>query len=264
MRRRLLLVISSASLLAVGLNAQQQTANYMLVACVKVIPGKFTEYRQFVNDTSKKMAEARAKAGEILSWSLVRSVMPAGAEARCDYTIATTYEGVPPRTNDPAGLAKALDTAGVKMTATQYLAKRDALSHLVSMEMWRPRVRVGQMEKGNYFFLNHMKVHDAAEYVKFETEIWRPMAEEWIKEGTQSGWRFNTLLLPGGSDVKYTALSVDIYPNWEAVFKARSLQETFKKVHPGKDYEQTVGGMSKLRDLAQRDLMYVEEIVTKK
>ena len=257
-------MIASAGLLAVGLNAQQRTANYLMLVCVKATPGKSAEYRQFVSDTGKKIAEARAKAGEIVSWSFARSVIPAGDEARCDYTIATAYEGVPPQTNDSASLAKAIDKAGLKMTATQYLARRNSLSHLVSMEMWRPRVRVGQMEKGNYFFVNHMKVHNPAEYIKFETEVWRPLAEDWLKDGSQSGWRFNTLLFPSGTDVKYAALSVDVYPNWEAVFKRRNTQETFKKVHPEKDYEQVMGGLGKLRDLAQRDLMYVEEVVTQK
>jgi hypothetical protein len=264
MKKRLLQIIASAGLLAIGLNAQQQTANYLTVACIKAAPGKYAEYRQFVRDTSKKIAEIRVKSGEIVSWSFARSIMPAGDEARCDYTIATMSEGVPARANDTAALGKALDQAAVKMNATQYLAKRDSLSHLVAMEMWLPRVRVGQMEKGNYFFVNHMRVHNTPDYLKFETEIWRPMAEEWIKEGSQAAWRFNTLLLPAGTDVKYTALSVDVYPNWEAVFKRRSLQDMFHKVHPGKDYEQVVGPMNKLRDLAQRDLMYAEEVVTKK
>jgi len=263
MKLRLLQIIASAGLLTAGLNAQQQTANYLTVACVKAAPGKSAEYRQFVSDTSKKIAEVRVKSGEIVSWSFARTIMPAGDEARCDYTIATASEGVPPQP-DTAALGKSLDQAGVKMNATQYVAKRNSLSHLVAMEMWRPRVRVGQLQKGNYFFVNHMRVHDYAEYVKFETEVWRPLAEEWIKDGSQAGWRFNTLLLPSGTDVKYTALSVDIYPTWDAVFKQRSTQETFKKVHPGKDYNQVLGGMGKLRDLARRDLMYAEEVVTKK
>jgi hypothetical protein len=264
MRTRLLLVTASAVLMAGGLNAQEQPAYYQTVTCIKVTPGKFTEYSQFVNDTSKKMAEARAKAGEIVSWAFLRSVMPAGSEARCDYSMSTTYEGVPPKPFGRDGLASALERAGVKMTAAQYLAKRDSLSHLVAMEMWRPRVRVGQPEKGHYVFINHMKVHNAAEYYKFEAEIWRPLAEAWIKDGTQSGWQFSTLLLPGGTDVKYAALSADIFPSWEAAFKARNTQEIFKKAHPDKDYQQTMGGLSKLRDLAQRDLMFIEERVARK
>jgi hypothetical protein len=257
-------IIASTGLLQGGLNAQQETPIYLTVACVNAAPGKSAEYRQFVSDTSKKIAEVRLKAGEIVSWSFSRSIMPAGDEARCDYTIATASEGVPARNNDTAALAKAIDQADLKMSASQYLAKRDSLSHLVAMEMWASRVRVGHLEKGNYFFVNHMRVHNNAEYVKFETEVWRPIAEEWIKEGSQKGWRFNTLLLPSGTEAKYTALSVDIYPTWESVFKRRSLQDTFKKVHAGKDYDQVVGGMGKLRDLAHRDLMYAEEVVAKK
>jgi hypothetical protein len=264
MTNRLLLFTTAASLAAGALNAQQQPAYYQTTACIKVTPGKFTEYRQFVDDTSKKMAEARAKAGEIVSWAFLRSIMPAGAEARCDYSISTTYEGIPPKPLDRDGLASSLERAGVKMTAAQYLGKRDSLSQLVAMEMWRTRVRVGQPEKGHYLFINHMKVHNAADYYKFETEIWRPLAEAWIKEGTQSGWQFSTLLLPGGTDVKYAARSVDIYPSWEATFKARNPQEIFKKAHPDKDYQQTMGSLTKLRDLAQRDLMVIEERVAKK
>jgi len=264
MRKQWLLVTASAVLLTGGLNAQQP-ANYQIVVCVKAAPGKLAEYRQFVTETGKKIAETRAKAGEIVYWSLLRSVMPAGDEARCDYRIATMYEGLPPRTNDQSGLANTLEKAGLKMSAEQYLAKRNSLSRLVSMELWNPRVRLGQPQKGHYLFLNHMKVHNAAEYIKFETEVWRPMAEQWIKEGSQSGWAFSTVILPGGTDVKYPAVSADIYPTWEAVFKPRTtLKEMFQKVHAGKDYEQTVGSMGKLRDLAQRELMYIEERVTRK
>jgi hypothetical protein len=263
MKNRLLLITASAVLATIGLNAQTQPAYYQTVACVKVTPGKFTEFRQFVNDTTKKMAESRTKTGEIVSWSLLRSVMPAGAEARCDFMVSTNYEGAPPKPPSAEDTAKSLENAGVKMTAAQYYAKRDMLSHLVAMEMWRPRVRVGHPEKGHYVLLNHMAVHNAADYFKFEMEIWHPLAEEYIKEGIQSGWQFSTLLFPGGTDVKYRAVSADIYPTWEAVFKTHDTQASFKKVHPDKDYEQTMGGMSKLRDLAQRDLLVIEERVAK-
>jgi hypothetical protein len=50
------------------------------------------------------MAESRVNAGEIVYWSFLSNVMPAGDEARCDFRIATLYEGIPPRMNDQAGL----------------------------------------------------------------------------------------------------------------------------------------------------------------
>ena len=263
MKNRLLFVTASAVLTTAGLTAQTQPRYYQTVACVKVTPEKSTEFRQFVNDTSKKVAESRVKAGEIMSWSLLRSVMPAGAEARCDFEISTFYEGAPPKPASTEDMGKSLEKAGVKMTAAQYYAKRDSLSHLVALEMWRPMARVGQPEKGQYVLLNHMAVHEAAEYYKFEREIWQPLAQEYVKEGSQSGWMFGVLMFPGGTDVKYRAVSADIYPSWDAVFKSQNAQEAFKKAHPDKDYQQTMGGMSKLRDLAQRDLLVIEERVAK-
>ena len=67
--------------------------------------------------------------------------------------------------------------------------------------------RKREQDDANYFFVNHMRVHNNAEYVKFETEVWRPIAEEWIKEGSQKGWRFNTLLLPSGTEACPASIS---------------------------------------------------------
>jgi hypothetical protein len=264
MSSKLLLVIASAAVLAEGLNAQEQPAYYRVVNCVKAATGKYEEYRHFAIETGRKMAEVRAKAGEISTWALLRNVMPAGDEARCDFRISTTFEGAPPKARSPEALAGDLKKAGIDMTVDDYLAKRNSLSRLVATEMWVPRIIVGQPEKGHYLLLNHMKVIDAAGYYKLESETWRPLAEAWVKEGTQSGWQFSTILLPGGSEVKYAAQSADIYPSWEAVFKPRNTEAIFKQVHPGKDYQETMGSISKLRDLAQRELLYIEERVARK
>lgn len=162
------------------------------------MPGTSNEYREFALDTTAKLMQARITAGEAATWTLLRAVSPAGSEARCDYMSSTIYEGEPGEPQWRAGLEKGLQQAGVKMTAANYIAKRDSLSHLVSNEIWNVRIREGQPQKGNYMFLNYMKVHNAPEYIKYENEVWRPLAAEWIKEGTQSVWVFATAMLPGG------------------------------------------------------------------
>jgi hypothetical protein len=263
MRAQVLLLTISAILMAGQLRGQQQPQYYQTLTCIKANPGKGAEYRQFVGDTSKKMAQVRADAGEIVSWTFLRSVMPAGSEARCDYMISTLFEGPPPAPMGSEGLAKALQKANVNMSAGDYIAKRDTLSSLVSMEMWRMRLRVGQPQKGHYLFINYMKVHDAPEYNDFENTVWRPMAEEWVKGGDQSGWVYSTKLLPSGTETPYPSYSADIFPSWEAAFKTRSAQTMFEKVHPGKNYQQTFNRLAKLRDLARRELWVVEERVTK-
>ena len=254
------------ALIAAQLNGQQaasptysQTINY-----IKVQPGKGAEYEQFLRDTSMKTAQIRANAGEIVSWTLLRSVMPAGQEARADYMISTFSEGAPRPPMDRATFEAHLKTAGVTMTADQFLAKRSALSTLVNTELWRPRVRVGAPAKGHYILVNLMKVHDAAAQADFTSNIWRPMAEEWVKQGAMSGWLFATKVLPAGSETPYAALSADMFPTWAAAFASRSMEEAFKKVHPGKNYQAAVDTMGKIRDIARRELWVVVERVEKK
>ncbi|HEY7615422.1 MAG TPA: hypothetical protein VH744_01350 [Terriglobales bacterium] len=261
---RVLFLVVSALVLPGGLHAQQQPGYSQRLACIKVLPGKSAEYRQFVADTTVKLMQATINAGEAATWTLLRAVTPAGSEARCDYMSSTVYEGPPAEPQGRPGLEKALQRAGVKMNAADYIARRDFLSRLVSTEIWNMRIREGQPQKGNYVFLNYMKVHNAAEYIKFENEVWRPLAAQWIKEGAQSGWVFATAVLPGGTDLKYAAYSADIYPSWKVTFQTRTTVETFKKAHPSKDYQQTMAPLGKLRDLARRELLVIEERISKK
>jgi hypothetical protein len=262
--KALLLTMSVIWVMTGQVEAQQQPVYYQTLNCIKVMPGKAREFTQFARDTSMKVAQMRADAGEILTWSLLGSVMPAGQEARCSHMIATLSEGSPRAPLGPEGFEKALQKAGVNMTASDWTAKANSLSSLVSTEMWRHRIRLGAPQKDHYLFLNYMKVHDGPEYNDFENAIWRPMAEAWVKEGSQSGWIFATKVLPSGTETAYTAYSADIYPTWDAVFKQRSTQATFEKIHSGKNYQQTMDRVPKLRDLARRELWVIVERVAKK
>jgi hypothetical protein len=153
--------------------------------------------------------------------------------------------------------------AGVAMSYADFVKKRTSLSTLVASEMWRPQVRVAAPRKGHYLFINFMKVHDGAAYAEFERNIWRPLAEEWVKQGAMSGWIFSTKMLPGGTETPYTAYSADMFPTWNAAFAARSMQSIFDKVHPGKNYQENAEKIPKLRDLARRELWVVVERVEK-
>lgn len=263
---QLLLTIAALAMSAAQLPAQAPAAPvyYQTVNSIKVLPGKGTEYVKFVTETSMKIAQMRVDAGEIVSWSLSRSVMPAGQEARCDYIISTISEGAPTPPMGTEDFEKRLKKAGINMTSAAFIAQRTTLSTLVSTEMWQQRIRVGMPQKGHYYYLNFMKVLDAAAYTNFETTTWKPLAEEWVKDGTQSGWSYGTKVLPSGTETPYTAYSVDFFPTWEAVFKGRNPETIFGKVHSGKNYQETMAQLPKLRSLARRELWVIVERVAKK
>jgi hypothetical protein len=257
-----------AALVAATLNGQPTTPRpYQSVVCLKLQPGKTgSEYRQFVGETAVKLNQTRADAGEIVSWSLLRAIMPAGEDARCDFMQSTIRETTPPLDPTPDSLAAALEKARVKMTAAEYLARRNSLVRLVSSELWRPVIRVGQPHKGNFIYVNYIHELNAAEYRKFENDVFRPMAENMIKDGKMTGWLFGLKQLPGGTDVKYTAMTADMFDTADAAltFGGAMMQAAFEKAHPGKDYQQDFGRVGKLRNLAQRQLFVIDERVTKK
>lgn len=230
---------------------------------LKTAPGKGNEWLKMTREETMKTAQARADAGEILSWTLLRSVYPAGTDARADYVISVLTEGPPPRPTGDAGLEADLKRAGLKMSANEYWSKRSSIVTRVASELWRIRERVAAPQKGHYLYLNFMKVQDAAAYNDFESQVWRPMAESWVKEGAMSGWLYATKILPTGTDTAYSAYSADMYPTWEAAFASRPMQAAFEKVHPGKSYLEASTSMPKLRSLAKRELWVVVERVEK-
>lgn len=230
---------------------------------LKAAPGKGNDWLKLTREETMKVAQVRADAGEIVSWTLLRSVFPAGEEARADFVISVLSEGPPRRSTGDTGLEADLKKAGLKLSANEYWAKRNGVVSRVASELWQIRERVGAPQKGHYLYLNFMKVHDAAAYNEFEAKVWRPIAESWVKEGAMSGWLYATKMLPSGTDTVYSGYSADMFPTWEAAFASRPLQPAFEKVHPGKSYKEASATMPKLRSLAKRELWVVVERVEK-
>lgn len=251
-------------LIGTALQAQEPATPryYQRLTYVKVLPGKNAEYLQFSQDYSMKLAQARVNAGEILTWTLLRAAMPAGQEARADYIISEITEGIP---REPSSASASLQKIGINISSSEYSQKLTRLATLVTYELWQIRARTGAPQKGHYIFVNSMKVRDAAAFTRFETDVQLPIFDARVKQGDLSGWLYATKVLPSGTEAPYQALTADMFPTWKSAFSAwSSSRDLFAKVHPGKDYNQTMGELNKLRDLARRELWMVVERVEKK
>lgn len=263
-----LLLIALAAALSFGSQIQAQTAavpapvTTQKIWLVKLNHGKNQEWLKLLREVSMKTAQVRADAGEIISWTVLRSLYPAGKEARADYMISEISAGNP----KSGGMQRAelWRQAGITMSIEEFEAKRNELGYLVATELWRPRIYNGSARKGDYLTVNFMKVHDEGKYADFEREVWSPLSQEWIKQGAMTGWLYATRMLPGGSEVGYTSRTVDIFPSLEAVHADRKFAETFAKVHPDKKSDAVMVELNNLRELARRELWQVVERVTKK
>jgi len=260
MRGLVLPLALCAALGGAALAQDQQQSGYHSVTCIKVRDGKMGEYREFLKE-SRKVGQTFADSGMMATSLRFRSVMPAGAAATCDFLFVNLYQGTPPAPPNPDAFAETLKKAHVSMSADEYLALRSSLSQVVSSEMWRIAIQVGEIQKGDYAFLNYMKVHDAGNWLELERSVWKPMAETWVKDGTLHGWFVAQLVFPGGTGTKYQAVTLDVLPNWDAAFKGFPVDKTWKQVHPDKDLNQVFEKLDKTRDLDLRTLVVLEDTI---
>jgi hypothetical protein len=262
MNRNVFYVLAFVLMSPFMMRAQSAPAGYDRITCLKAQPGKQAELAQFQNDVWKKLVHVEVDEGEASAAYLLRTVFPGGEEAYCDYITVIVYPGVPPPPG-PEHLTGLIKKAGIDMNVDAYDAKVRELAQVVSSELWRPLIIVGAAQKGDYLYLNFMKVHETDAYFGLERNMWKPMAEAFIKDGIMSAWFLVVPFLPSGT-AGYQAVSVDVFPSWEKALKGiyEVEKDTFKRVHPNMQMSDFEAKIMKARDLDRRYLLTVEEKIT--
>jgi hypothetical protein len=250
-----LLVCSAAAVaaLAIPAFAQQTSPGFHTAACFKVKPENGDAYRKYVEDEVQKVGQARVDDGELTSWYFLRAVFPQGASAECDYLIIAFFPNAPHALGNEQ-LQAAITKAGLKITPDDYKRHRDALSTVVSLDVFRNVTYVGAPKKGDYFEVNYMRVTDANfdDWVAFEQKTWKPLAEAMVKDGVEDGWSVNIAAMPFGADLPYQGVTVDVYPSLDAVFADDAhFDDRFRKVHADLDPGLTFEQAEKLRTRSQ-------------
>jgi hypothetical protein len=263
---RSLFSVAIAAAFSVTLLAQQPATGYHRVACIKVKPGQFDAFRMWAAGDGHKVVQANADSGELSTWFLLRAVIPQGASAECDYLAVAMYPGLPPQPSGMEHLAAALKKAGLTESAQQFVDQRNALTTLVSNNMFQNVALVGTMKKGDYFRVNYMKVadpNDMGTYLAYEMKVWQPLAKQMMADGVGSGWSLNVQVVPRGSELPYDAVTVDVYPTWDSVFQPDTkFEERFRKVHPDMDLGTTIETYNKMRSIVTTELYSVADMVT--
>jgi hypothetical protein len=259
---RSLLSVVLAAAFSVTLLAQQAPTGYHSVACIKVKPENASEYRTWAAEDSHKFAQAMVDSGAVTTWFRLRSVIPQGTSAECDYLIISIYPGAPPKPLDIDEMGAVLKKAGMTVSAKEFVDRRSSLTQLVSNNIFQNKILVGAAKKGDYFMVNEMKVSNMNDYLAFEKKVWQPLAEAMAKDGVRTGWSLNVRVLPRGSDLKYQAVTVDIFPSWDAVYKNLPFADTFKRVHPDMELGTTFETGEKLRTIVSANLYHVDDMVS--
>jgi hypothetical protein len=257
-------LLSAAFLAAFSLTlfAQETPSRYHSVICLKIKPGKAGEFSKWAAEGGHEAEQAFADSGRISAAFLLRAVIPEGTSVTCDYLAVSFYPGPPPPPMAMDEMAAAFKKAGLSFTPKDYFDRASSMAELVATSMNEEQLLVGSGKKGDYFVVNYMKVPNITDWLAYEKKVWQPMAESMVSDGLMSGWSVNTQTLPAGSNLKFDAVTVDIYPSWDAVFKSIGFPERFRKVHPDMDAGTTMENFAKLRTILSAELFAVEDMVT--
>lgn len=249
---------------SIAFGQAQEPARFSRDYCIKVRDGKAQEFSAYLRDVTVKLAKVRVEAGAVASFTIAQAVAPAGRSARCDYHLVYTYVGFPPEEPGAEQTAADMKKAGIFMTHEAMLAKRAELIYLAGMDIWRWRERVGQSTKGAYARINFDKVHPgmAAEWLDLESNGWKQLAEVAAKEhGT--AWRAASLVMPGGADLPYNAMTIDVFPSWAALGQGIPARAIWNKVHPNRDMSAHLDRLSTIRDRPRVAVVRLIEVIEK-
>ncbi|HUX46201.1 MAG TPA: hypothetical protein VMV57_15755 [Terracidiphilus sp.] len=260
---RFLLCAALAATLALPLAAQQQEpTGFHSIACVKVNTGQGAAFREWVSGTVHKLCQQLVDSGRYASMIVLRTEMPQGTDAECDYVFVTFYKGLPPEPLSAAEVGENLQKAGLSMTAEEFFKQRVELGTLVSTNITQYQTLVGGAKKGDYLVFNSMSAPDVGACVAYEQKVWKPLAEEMVKAGESDGWALNEQVFPRGDKDKSLVSSVDLYPSWDALFKQYdSISNGWKKVHPDMDINSTMAQFGKLCTIEHTVLYKIVEVM---
>jgi len=259
---RSFLSVAIVAAFSATLLAQQAPSGLHRVACIKIQPGKSAEFSKWMATDVHAYQQVRVDSGEVAAWMLVRSVIPEGKSAECDYLVVSMYAGAPPKPSGLDGVAATLKKAGLTMSAQEFVDHRDTLTELISNNLFQNRISVGTMKKGDYLVVNYFKVPDMGDELRWEKEVWQPLAESMVQAGVLGGWSVNAQVLPGGTNIPYQSVTVDTYPSWDAAIAGRShVTEYFHKVHPNMEMGTTMERGSKVHTQASVQLFTVVDMV---
>jgi hypothetical protein len=245
--------------------AQQQQPPTVRDYCIKVAPGKSTDFENFVREVNVPLNQSRADAGEFDWYLVARGVVPAGSSAKCDYRVVYGYKGLPPETPSPEQMDAALRKAKINMSAKDWAAKRDALTQLVEVEIWYGIDSVGPgLGKGSYVRLNHYSIKPGAmqDWQHLETTYWKPLVQEYIKGGGKAFWGVNGLMMPDGDNLPYNAMTVDGFPDWNSMLQGISFS-LWPKVHPNTEATDVFDRLDRVRTRANIEVYKVVEMVNR-
>ena len=202
----------------------------------------------------EKIHVERVKNGDILGWDLW-SLQPGGEDQGYQYLTVSIYNDPLKMMSNAGNFEAALNAAYPDMPEDELNEKfyNTAKSRDLAKRIYLEQIAVTKgdfdMPLGTVAAINLMKVsqENYSIFEQNESELFQPMHQKEVDDGFRANWDLLPYMLPSGSDVYATHITVDMYKNYEQLFSSWANQR------PALSEEQ----MGKIQEaLTMRDLKY--------
>lgn len=186
------------------------------------------------------------KAGELTMWALTAA--PYAVDGSYNYVTVNSYPGWAAYETAYANIEERFAAAHPGKDWAELSAKTEAARKVVRSEVFVLDQQIGTT--GDVLTYAHMKVPPggAADYVKLETEVWRPMHEAAIENGNLNGWVLLRRVLTGGSSSPYDYIALNLYEGVEQMMGPGITPELVAAVHPETEWSEIGVKTSAARD----------------
>ena len=212
----------------IGFNAFAQDKLYLTFEFMKVSNTQESSYQETENFW-QKIHEQRVKSGEIVGWDLW-ALAPGGEDQHYQYLTVTVYNDPLKMMNGMSDLMGMAKKAYPNMTEEQIVEKLNetSKSRSLAVRLFLEEVKSTTdkfpMNVGTVASIDLMKVQDGNydAYEKAETEVFLPMHQKMVDDGAKGSWGLERVMLPYGSDVYTTHITVNMYSGMEQYIKSMS------------------------------------------
>lgn len=219
--------------------ADPAPTRYHVLSYIKVAPGKHAEYLK-LEQAWKKIHAAKKKAGRLEGWALLDILAPSGASCEYNYVTRNTFTGNAQLADFFEGQYMPDNWQSLLTPEELGLVNRtDEIRTLVKNEVWSavdgtmaPDLSDAKISVFNYFDFPEGKT--GADHIKMEQDIWKPIHDARVKDGSMKGWVLLQLEFPFGASMPYHHATVDLYKDMNQLL-APWFDAYFAKVHAGKN-----------------------------
>jgi hypothetical protein len=237
--------------LFLSLNTFSQGDLYLTFELMKVDNEQENAYAETENFW-EKIHQQRVQNGDIIGWDLW-SLQPSGEDQSFQYMTVTLYNSAKAMF-DGGNFMENVKKAYPDMSDEELNKKFNSTAQTrdLAVRIFLHQIATTndsfEMPLGTIAFINYMKANNSNAYEKAEMEVFQPMHQKEIDNGSRASWALLRFMLPAGSEAYATHIAVDMY---------KDLDQAFGR-NPGDMGDMTEAQQKAVMDgIATRDLKWI-------